>query len=330
MQATITVDNKGLVSTRFSRPLNPVMDSDLFDAFSRVQASILRAGRRLGLTPVMDGISSRTLMNGLGGYDLWFRPRDGRMQPSYGRLVIRLDSAHLPQFGAECLPGLPESERSFRALALENVTDALNISREEWHEKAPGADQAPGAGTNGKEMRPCVRAQNTTPEASPRQCSRIPADVPTRRGAPRSHTLVYLAGPYSAPAGMTPDAARALQADRAMRHAQAAAWLKGQGFSVLSPIAMGHYIGLAGVTLAPAADFAGWQHECLALLDMCDVMVVLDLPGLERSTGVDMEMGHAARLGLPVRLMVPETHGQDYRLQDIDVAGWWALRRGRQ
>lgn len=292
MQATITIDNRGQISTRFSRPMNPLMDYAMFSAVSRIQSAVLRAARSLGLTPVMDNIRTLARPDGLGGYDLWFRPRDGRAQLDTGRMDLRLDSRSLPGIGVDCLPAVSPAERSLRALALQNL------------------GPLDGAST-GPQLSPQMLAEELGLRQSPR------------------HSLVYLAGPYSAPAGMAPDAARAMQAGRALHHAQAAAWLKGLGFSVLSPVAMGHAVvsSLAGASLP--VEFSGWRHECLVLLSMSDAVLVLDLPGLNESRGVDAELGHAARLGLPVRLLTPLTHGHRYQLQDIDVAGW-ALRRGQQ
>ena len=62
------------------------------------------------------------------------------------------------------------------------------------------------------------------------------------------------------------------------------------------------------------------------MLEACDVMLVLDLPGLTESRGVDKELGHAARRAMPVHLMTPEVPGQSYTLTDLDVASWGLLK----
>lgn len=137
--------------------------------------------------------------------------------------------------------------------------------------------------------------------------------------------LVYLAGPYSAPDDLAPEVARHLEDERARQHVLAGEWLKRQGWDVLSPIAMGHAIRRAG-TPESAGAFDSWATECLTMLEACDVMLVLDLPGLTQSRGVDKELGHAARRAMPVHLMTPEVPGQSYTLTDLDVASWGLLK----
>lgn len=138
--------------------------------------------------------------------------------------------------------------------------------------------------------------------------------------------LVYLAGPYSAPAAVPPDMARRIRAERARRHTLAAAWCKRQGLAVLSPVVMGHHICLMSERLGEDTPhaFDGWEAECLGMLSVCRALLVLDLPGLHDSVGTGMELALAARAGMPIRRLVPLADGRRYRMDDLDVAAWAA------
>lgn len=145
------------------------------------------------------------------------------------------------------------------------------------------------------------------------------APVPNTQDSPRSQDrpLIYLAGPYSAPEHCSPEEAKKIHAFRAAEHARAAAHLKSLGSPVLSPVVMGHAIA-DGRTLA--GDYAGWEEECLAMLHACKAVVVLNIPGMYESRGLDAELGVAARLGLPVRVM--SRIGNIWTFRDFDVSRW--------
>lgn len=179
----------------------------------------------------------------------------------------------------------------------------------------------------GQENAPAVSAARGQENGAEDEAARILIDTLMPR-AGQGPAPVYLAGPYSAPAAVPPDMARRIRAERARRHTLAAVWCKRQGLAVLSPVVMGHHICLtAGLLdgaqgLPPAFD--GWEAECLGMLSVCRAMLVLDLPGLHDSVGTGVELGFAARAGLPIRLLTPLTDGRRYRVDDLDVAAWAA------
>lgn len=254
--ATIVIRNNGLISTQFSRPMNPMLDSAMSQALARINQAIRSAAARLRLTPCFD------------------------------------------------------SERSLRALAHDGIQEAFSgQQREDWRpdEKSPR----------------CGHSEGTEKRAGDDSAHDMDSPELLRRQGRRG--LVYLAGPYSAPEDLAPEVARHLEDERARQHVLAGEWLKRQGWDVLSPIAMGHAIRRAG-TPESAGAFDSWATECLTMLEACDVMLVLDLPGLTQSRGVDKELGHAARRAMPVHLMTPKVPGQSYTLTDLDVASWGLLK----
>ena len=107
--------------------------------------------------------------------------------------------------------------------------------------------------------------------------------------------IVYLACPYS----------HELPSYREARfHAanQAAAKLMAQGVVVFSPISHAHPIALAG-DLPKGWEF--WERYDRAVLSCCCKVVVLRLPGWEKSTGVRAEIKIAEEMGIPVEYMEP-------------------------
>jgi nucleoside 2-deoxyribosyltransferase len=94
--------------------------------------------------------------------------------------------------------------------------------------------------------------------------------------------VIYLASPYS----------HADERIKESRHKQvclAAARLIAQGAVVFSPVAYSHPI--ASYSEAPG-DWVTWEKQCLALLDRCDLMLVLMLDGWRESTGIRAEALH--------------------------------------
>jgi len=103
-------------------------------------------------------------------------------------------------------------------------------------------------------------------------------------------TLVYLATPYS-------DPDPAVREWRFEQVNAVAAVLMGAGLHVFSPISHTHPIAKAGA-LPLGWDF--WEGYDRAILQTCAAMVVLKLPGWERSTGITGEVKIAGELGIPV------------------------------
>lgn len=104
--------------------------------------------------------------------------------------------------------------------------------------------------------------------------------------------LTYLASPY------TPHKGESVE-ERCRAAKIAAAKLMQAGHAVFSPIAHSHYIA----DHLPAhlrVDHDFWMAQDLPVLRACTRLVVLRLPGWERSRGVAREIEEAAKLGIPV------------------------------
>lgn len=111
--------------------------------------------------------------------------------------------------------------------------------------------------------------------------------------------LLYLACPYS-------DPAPSVRESRCAAAGRAAVYLMQRGYAVFSPINHGHEIARHG---AVGQDFQAWAGVDLAILDMCDALVVLCLPGLSESKGVWREIAAAGDSGLPVNALSPRHDG---------------------
>ena len=103
---------------------------------------------------------------------------------------------------------------------------------------------------------------------------------------------IYLAAPYS-----DPDyAVRKTRVDAATR---IAAFLMAKGYVVFSPIthgvAIARHLDLANVK----HDHGFWMGQCLPLLGCCDLLVIVPLPGWERSRGIAAEREYASDCNMP-------------------------------
>ena len=111
----------------------------------------------------------------------------------------------------------------------------------------------------------------------------------------------YLASPYT-----NPDNPADLDACKE-RHAaacSAAAKLMQEGHAVFSPIAHSHAIA-DHMDEALRSSYKFWLEQDFALLTYACKLVVLKLPGWERSFGVKKEIEYAERLCIPVTYMDP-------------------------
>lgn len=102
--------------------------------------------------------------------------------------------------------------------------------------------------------------------------------------------MIYMASPYSDP----DPAVRSARFDAACKYA-AEAMREGQ--LVYSPIAHSHALAERGLP----GDWAFWAEHSRSMLQRCDALVVLTLPGWQESRGVAAEIGIARALGIPVR-----------------------------
>lgn len=116
--------------------------------------------------------------------------------------------------------------------------------------------------------------------------------------------LLYLACPYSHPDPVVREA-------RCAAAGKAAAYLMRQGYAVFSPINHGHAIAAHGDA---GTDFQAWAGVDLAILDTCDALVALCLPGLSESKGVWREIAAAKDGGLPVNALTERYDGAGYEV----------------
>ena len=86
---------------------------------------------------------------------------------------------------------------------------------------------------------------------------------------------------------------------RFVAHAEAAARLADlDQHPVFAPVVHGHtLVEIGGLGLR---DHAFWMRQCLPILKLADVLVVLQLDGLEESEGTLAEIHVAHNLGIPV------------------------------
>lgn len=129
--------------------------------------------------------------------------------------------------------------------------------------------------------------------------------------------MLYLATSYS-----HPDPAK--RAARANLASECAAWLMRKGWSVASPLSMGHAIWTAYPNLE--TDFAAWREPCLRMLEMSDALVVLLLDGIRESVGVAAEIDHARKLGIPlnqVKLAGEDAAKGGEPFEVVPQPKWW-------
>ena len=109
--------------------------------------------------------------------------------------------------------------------------------------------------------------------------------------------MIYLASPYSAPAGMWQ---RSVEADRHRQAVHAAIHIMSTtGEAVFSPIAHSHYLhvwsdGKIG------GDWQQWAEFDRAVIGACSRFIVLKIEGWGASRGISAEMDIASALRIPI------------------------------
>lgn len=106
----------------------------------------------------------------------------------------------------------------------------------------------------------------------------------------RRHKLVYLAGPYSS----HPDKEALM---KIIMHFSGSYMMTNRTHHVVSPL-FNHYS--LGLVPQMGTDYAFWGDYSRNLLPRCDEMIVLKLPGWDKSTGVDDEIRLATELGIRI------------------------------
>lgn len=79
---------------------------------------------------------------------------------------------------------------------------------------------------------------------------------------------------------------------------KSAAILLKRGLNVFSPVAHSHPIAAHGDINKIDHDF--WMRLDIAILDACDHLLVLMMPGWRESKGIGMEVAHAKATGKPI------------------------------
>lgn len=105
-------------------------------------------------------------------------------------------------------------------------------------------------------------------------------------------SFIYLASPYT-PTG---DETISGRVDAAAKYA---AKLMREGHSVFSPIVHSHYVA-DHLDEATRLDHEFWMQQDLAILRCAAKMIVLRLPGWERSRGIKREIAAAEAVKIPV------------------------------
>lgn len=105
--------------------------------------------------------------------------------------------------------------------------------------------------------------------------------------------VIYLAQPYT-------HSDQEVMEYRRVAGAKAAAFLMARGYAVFAPIAHGCAV-VEHLTDEKVKSHDFWMSVDLPILERCDEMWVLPLPGVMDSRGAKEEMAHAEKRGIPVR-----------------------------
>jgi hypothetical protein len=110
--------------------------------------------------------------------------------------------------------------------------------------------------------------------------------------------FIYLASPY------TPLAGESVQARTDAACKAAARLMVESGMAVFSPIAHSHYVS-DELPAALRLDHEFWMRQDLPILRAAAKVVVLRLPGWERSRGIRRELAVAAACFIPIEYIDP-------------------------
>lgn len=104
--------------------------------------------------------------------------------------------------------------------------------------------------------------------------------------------LIYLASPYSHPD-------RAVRQERFEKVCIKAAEIMNEGYKVFCPIAHTHPL-TEYTNILNQKDGDWWLKQDFSILQHCDVVCVLKLPGWKRSYGISRETEYAIEAKIPV------------------------------
>jgi hypothetical protein len=108
----------------------------------------------------------------------------------------------------------------------------------------------------------------------------------------KKNTVYYLAGPFSSP-NLT---SKQIEANYHL-HIQAAIVLTKDGFNLFEPIARCHH---AAKREAFPVDYEFWKTQDRQIIKRSDGIIVLVIPGWDKSIGVKDEIQYGKRLGKKV------------------------------
>lgn len=108
--------------------------------------------------------------------------------------------------------------------------------------------------------------------------------------------LIYVAAPYSHPES-------AVVAERMDMFTRTMAKLIEDGHHPVSPL-MNHYLA-ERIKVNFPLNWTYWEDYSRKLLDRCDSMIVITMPGWRKSTGVTAEIEMAEAVGKPITYMEP-------------------------
>lgn len=111
--------------------------------------------------------------------------------------------------------------------------------------------------------------------------------------------FIYLASPYSVVNPISRQQASVLRASRYRRVCKKAAQLMKKGELVFCPIAHSHPIEVIGMPgELQSGDF--WLRQDFAILEKASKLVVYQMDGWDKSSGVAREIAFAEEKGIPV------------------------------
>ena len=108
--------------------------------------------------------------------------------------------------------------------------------------------------------------------------------------------MIYLASPYS-------HSNISVRYKRYECVLQVAARLIKEGQLVFCPVVHTHPINI--ILGSEYWDFSRWKEFDLAMLDKCDELVIVRIPGWETSKGVTEETRYARQWDIPIRFVDP-------------------------
>lgn len=117
-------------------------------------------------------------------------------------------------------------------------------------------------------------------------------------------SYAYLAVPYTPVGDYRAEDKMRIRQERFEMACKATAALMRRGLVVFSPISHSHGVD-AYFPEPQSGDF--WKRQDEPYLNQCDRLIVLTIPGWQLSMGVGHEIAEAARRGIPIEYVTPES-----------------------